>query len=529
MAPNDRLAQFKNHGKDLESGRLRRKEDVIELRKARKDEQLSKRRNIHLDAEEGDFDEGDNNNPITPSKTGDHQSIQDIEQLVKGIYSSNVETVLKFTHLSRRVLSKERNPPIDKFIELNAVPRLVEILKAQDRPDLQFEAAWALTNIASGTAEQTKCVVGAGACPLFIQLLGSKHNNVAEQAVWALANIAGDGPEYRDMLIRNGIIPAVIKLIKQDTSCNFLANVSWCLSNLCRNKNPPPPLEAVVECLPAIKQLLMHESNAVISDACWSLSYISDGTDDRIQEVVDQYVLDRLVSIISSSNDRNLVVPALRTLGNIVTGTDVQTQAVIDHGALPAFRHLLTNETLNLRKEVAWALSNITAGNQSQIQAVITAGLVPCLIELIQHGDVKTQKEATWAISNFTCGGSVDQIGLLVQEGVLQPLIDMLTQNDAKITMVVLDAVRNILQAGDKMNQRDTLCEVLEEMGLVDQLERLQAHENEEIYGMAVKLVEEYWGAEDSEGETGPAVAEDGQHYMFNPNNPGSGNSQFQF
>lgn len=57
----------------------------------------------------------------------------------------------------------------------------------------------------------------------------------------------------------------------------------------------------------------------------------------------------------------------------------------------------------------------------------------------------------------------------------------MLTQNDPKITMVVLDAVKNILQAGDKMNQRENLCEVLEEMGLVDQLERLQAHENEDV------------------------------------------------
>lgn len=91
------------------------------------------------------------------------------------------------------MLSRERNPPVDAIIESGFIPLFVNFLKKADSPTVQFEAAWALTNVASGTSEQTRCVVTAGATLPFIKLLSSPRMNVAEQAAWALGNIAGSG------------------------------------------------------------------------------------------------------------------------------------------------------------------------------------------------------------------------------------------------------------------------------------------------------------------------------------------------
>ena len=46
------------------------------------------------------------------------------------------------------------------------VPKLVEFMSAayDTEPKTQLEAAWALTNIVSGTSDQTRVVVEAGVC-----------------------------------------------------------------------------------------------------------------------------------------------------------------------------------------------------------------------------------------------------------------------------------------------------------------------------------------------------------------------------
>ena len=45
------------------------------------------------------------------------------------------------------------------------------------------------------------------------------------------------------------------------------------------------------------------------------------------------------------------MTPSLRTLGNIVTGTDTQTDAVLQSNAVPVFAKLLQHPKMNIVKE----------------------------------------------------------------------------------------------------------------------------------------------------------------------------------
>lgn len=115
-----------------------------------------------------------------------------------------------------------------------------------------------------------------------------------------------------------------------------------------------------------------------------------------------------------SHESHNIVKAALRAVGNIVTGDDIQTQVILNSGALPHILQLLHSDKESIRKEASWTISNITAGNRQQIQAVIDANIFPVLIHILKNDEFKTRKEAAWSITNATSSGTAEQIKYLV-------------------------------------------------------------------------------------------------------------------
>lgn len=126
------------------------------------------------------------------------------------IMSGTRSQQLMGTEVIRRMLSIATNPPIQEVIDSGLLPKIIEFLEVTSMPQLQFEAAWVITNISSGNSAQTKTVVDA--VPYLVKMvIESPSIEVKEQAIWALGNIAGDSVEMRDLVINAGLLPPLLK------------------------------------------------------------------------------------------------------------------------------------------------------------------------------------------------------------------------------------------------------------------------------------------------------------------------------
>ena len=430
--------------------------------------------------------------------------VSQIKQLASSSLASGFEELrLKVIKFRKLLAHEDIHPYLEKIVSSGVLPVFVQLLELDSWPELQFECAWILTNIAAGSQSQTRAVVESEAVVTLIRLLSaSPYKEVREQCVWCLGNIAGDSAKMRQQVIDCGALDNLIQLISSEMN-EFLAatsftaeivtqfsnnqhskshnfNVStlriaiWALSNFCRGHTISGTSAAggsaldwdlIDVAMPILSQVITccapgspHADDEIIMDSCWALSRILRGIHEGVERViVNEEVCSKLGLLICHSNSE-VQVPALRCLINIVSGCDAQTQVVIDAGLLKQLHRLLTapsNETV--RKEACLIISNITAGLPAQVEAVVEENIFPSLVDILRVADFRTKREACWAIANATLNKILKHDQYLLEIGVLEPLLEVVlsmqncsTSTDDRVTVKIMEAIGNVLDVGAK-------------------------------------------------------------------------------
>ncbi|GBG65731.1 hypothetical protein CBR_g52325 [Chara braunii] len=484
------------------------------------------------------------------------QAVEELRALVKGAAPSGaaagVPTIGKVTggggdtaRLRVQALQKLRVqlssgsfPPVTPAVRAGVIPLLIECLKFGSREEQLVEAAWCVTNIASGDSENT--VAALAAAPLLIAHLGDKSPMpVAEQCAWALGNMAGEGPEVRAVLLANGALRPLARLMGVMRPSSVARTSAWVMSNLIKGPDPSAAMElmkvrGMMELL--ISALSKGDTDLVV-EVAWVLTYVTSMLDPQVPRLIEAGLLPPLLRHLVSASTPGLLTPVVRTIGNIVAGENSRTDAVLVAGAeipgglIGGLVRCLESEHRILQKEAAWVLSNIAGGTVAHKEAVFSGGAMPPLLHLLATAAFDVRKEVAYVIGNVCVmpaaaaaaaaavatkvghspsAGEVEEMAMaaaaahnpsqpdvlvnhlvsVVDRGCVPGFIALVRSLDIEAAKLGLQFLELVLRAmPDRRGPQ-----VVEKEDGIEAMESLQNHSNDELRAMSNHLIDKFFG-----------------------------------
>jgi len=380
--------------------------------------------------------------------------------------SHDTEEIIKACFYLRHILSNETSPPVEQVVSAGCLPHLIRCISESDNLKVQFEAAWAITNIASSDSRFTRQVVESGAVPHLLNLLRSSPSwEIMDQAVWALGNIAGDGVSLRNTLVEQGCMDELIRTAQRvqrgGFPVTFIRNLTWTMSNMFRFK-PHIHSRFALSSIPIIKNFLTHADEEVVTNTIWCFSYLTESdtlteptsassipSTNVIYDAIfdDDDILLTLRGFLSSTSlDR--VVPSMRVFGNICTGSTGYVERLMRMSIITAFVPLLSHRNNVVRKESFWTMSNIAAGTSDHVQALMDSGVISRVYE-VRRDNTSVKKEAGWVVCNAVSVGTEAQVRTMAeQHHIIESLISNLEIRDTALTKSTLASLETVVRVG---------------------------------------------------------------------------------
>lgn len=478
--PEYRRTSYKNKDR-FNPGEIRRRRDEfqVKLRKERQYQLLEKRR----------FEDTSTQSTSSSSNFGDTSNIYDSEedeQDGKSVTSQSLEalqaelrhwesTLSNSYDLQEQlaVLVKIRQSILENDkLTLNetTINIVFKYLNDYRLPMLQYEALWVINNLTSGDHSKVKYLINRDIINILFTLLenGKSDLDCQEHIIWTIGNIAGDCSEYRKLLYKHdpGVINLLVKTISiwdemksngTTIPLSLWRITSWTFSNVLKSFRIDYLQQLNIKFITLFKTLLSMDDTEVLSNICWSLSYLNcKNVEITNGLIINSDILPQFTRLLQM-NELSIIIPCLKVIGNITSGTNEQTQCLVDINILPIFKEMLNmfEDNEYVIKQILWNISNMVAGTKEQFQLTLQQNIIPRVVAYLRPNNAyMIRREACWVICNIISRHDLtsDMFQYMILQKFITPLYRLLNDAEPTLQNIILSTFEIIF----KLGMRDT-------------------------------------------------------------------------
>ncbi|KAI9316889.1 armadillo-type protein [Dichotomocladium elegans] len=433
------------------------------------------------------------------------------DQSLRRKHREQLITAKRFRQLTHRE-ERESVEDIDPYYRLTTeqVDALAADLKSQDK-GVRLEAAQHLSKFVLEPAQALIDYITKGDCletltvnkkdgdiaagphdlwvmsistvPYMITFLESGNISLQEAAAGALGNMAAEdlggdsdeGDEMRSRIRSNGAIQPLVKLL-DSTDSRLVQTTCFALANLARGRE-----NQLREFLTAgISTRLFHhlkdKTPDTVTEISWVMSYLTAGLKEFREEVMLNGIAPVLVQNLRDLAQYGpVVLPILRTLGNLCGGPDEYVESLVDQDGFLFTVLLLTHSEHREQTDI--------------IQRVVNANAITYLADtLTQHTGYDIRKGAAMCLMNIAYHGEKFML-LLPHQQLLTAFVDLVQSQDAetmRLGLSYIDMLLTRIPKGNEIIQATPSC--LQALGSVTPMP------DPELYAFANSLVDKFYG-----------------------------------
>lgn len=186
-------------------------------------------------------------------------------------------------------------------------------------------------------------------------------------------------------------------------------------------------------------------------DAVLALSHLADASDESKQLLVrNAKFYPTLRVVLASSDNRILVIPALRAFGNVLSlPEEPAISEMIEKGLIADFVPLMNHEIATIRREVCWSFSNILSDSAHHVELCQRQGVISKLIDIfMREKEQNVAKEAAWALANAFLIASPSVLCAIIQlPNFIQAYASLLRYPDDRLFAEACVSIEHVLAA----------------------------------------------------------------------------------